>query len=75
MTLGDKRVRRNFNPSANPDIENVKAQFSLEIDKLEQRRSEHSSGEYQRLISKAQTSIEDACSDVVKALTFSDIYA
>lgn len=64
ITLGQKRVQRNFNPSANPIIEDIKDQYANLIDKLEIMKDDKNARE----ISIAQTNIETACMYAVKAL-------
>ena len=63
-TLGQKRVQRNFNPSANPIIENLKDQHANLIDKLEIMKDDRNARE----IEIAQTHIETACMYSVKSL-------
>lgn len=64
QTLGQKRVQRNFNPSANPIIEDLKEQHANLIDKLEIMKDDKN----QREILMAQTYIETACMYAVKSL-------
>jgi Holliday junction resolvase RusA-like endonuclease len=64
VTLGQKRVQRNFNPSANPTIENLKDQHADLIDKLEIIKDDGNARE----IEIAQTYIETACMYAVKSL-------
>lgn len=63
-TLGQKRVQRNFNPSANPQIEKIKEQYANLIDVLEGLRNEKNGRE----ISIAQTKAETSCMYAVKSL-------
>lgn len=64
-TLGQKRVQRNFNPSANPVIEELKQSYAELIDKLEEMRDNGKDG---RCISLAQTELETSCMYAVKSL-------
>jgi hypothetical protein len=64
ITLGQKRVQRNFNPSANPQIEKIKEQYANLIDVLEGLRNEKNGRE----ISIAQTEAETSCMYAVKSL-------
>jgi len=64
ITLGQKRVQRNFNPSANPIIENLKDQHANLIDKLEIMKDDGNARE----IEIAQTHIETSCMYAVKSL-------
>ena len=63
-TLGQKRVQRNFNPSANPQVEDLKEAYAKLIDVLEANRNERNGRE----ISLAQTEAETSCMYAVKAL-------
>lgn len=63
-TLGQKRVQRNFNPSANPQVEDLKQAYSQLIDILELNRNERNGRE----ISIAQTELETSCMYAVKSL-------
>lgn len=64
VTLGEKRVQRNFNPSANPQVEGLKADYASLIDKLEYMRVQSNGRE----ISIAQTELETSCMYAVKSL-------
>lgn len=64
ITLGEKRVQRNFNPSANQEVENIKSNYASMIDALECYRNERNGRE----ISIAQTELETSCMYAVKAL-------
>jgi hypothetical protein len=64
MTKGEKRVQRNFNPSANQDVENIKANYASMIDALDSYLNEKNGRE----ISIAQTELETSCMYAVKAL-------
>ena len=63
-TLGQKRVQRNFNHSADPIVEDLKEQYANLIDKLEIMKDARNARE----ISIAQTNIETSCMYAVKAL-------
>ena len=64
LTLGQKRVQRSFNPSANPVIEEIKESYALLIDKVESLRSQSNGRE----IALAQTELETSCMYAVKSL-------
>lgn len=64
MTLGEQRVQRNFNPSANPEVENIKEQYANIIDHLETLRNDRNGRE----VSIAQTEAETSCMYAVKSL-------
>lgn len=85
LTLGQRRVRVNFNPSANPKVEEMKQRYADIIDSLEAERTglramgpENETpeafalrtSEIFRSISIAQTEAERACRDAVTALTY-----
>jgi len=65
ITLGQKRVQRNFNPSSNTIIEGLKQSYADLIDKLESLREE---GKDNRCLSIAQTELETSCMYAVKSL-------
>ncbi len=65
VTLGQKRVQRNFNPSANPIVESLKDDYANLIDKLEFMRDSKNGRE----ISIAQTELETSCMYAVKSLS------
>jgi len=64
-TLGEKRVQRNFNPTANPIVETLKQKYAELIDDLESMKSEGKDG---RCISIAQTELETSCMYAVKSI-------
>ena len=64
LTLGEKRVQRSFNPSANPQVESFKTKYAGVIDALEQIRTENNGRE----VSIAQTEAETSCMYAVKSL-------
>jgi len=67
QTLGQKRVKADFNPDKNDVVDQIKNKSAELIDLLEQLRNEESSGEKHRVISVAQTEIETACMYGIKA--------
>jgi len=64
-TFGEQRVQRNFNPSANPIIEGLKAKYADLIDDLEALKETGKNG---RCLSIAQTELETSCMYAVKSL-------
>jgi hypothetical protein len=68
-SLGQKRVKAEFNPSKSEPVDVLRNKSAELIDILESLRNYPSagSGEKQRLISIAQTEIESACMFAVKA--------
>jgi hypothetical protein len=72
MTIGEDRVRIQFNPSDNSLVSQLKQKTAELIDLCEAQRPppEHSAaGEINRLLSLAQTHYEDAAMWAVKAAT------
>jgi hypothetical protein len=72
QTLGQKRVKAEFNPAKNDLVDQIKNKSAELIDLLETMRNvgtqaEKVSGEKHRLIAIAQTEIETACMYAVKA--------
>ena len=64
ITLGQKQVQRNFNPSANPQVEEIKEMYANIIDHLETLRNPNNGRE----VSIAQTEAETSCMYAVKSL-------
>ncbi len=70
QTLGEQRVRITFNPGQDPIVEQIKKQAAALIDLMQTlREPETTPGETVRLISLAQTAIEEAAMWGVKAAT------
>ena len=63
-SLGEMRVQRNFNPTANVQVEHIKSKFAEIIDEIELFRNERNGRE----CSLAQTESETACMYAVKSL-------
>lgn len=85
LTLGQRRVRLTFNPSGNPEVNDMKQRYADIIDTLEAKRvglraagpADETpeafalrTGEIFRSLSVAQTEAERACRDAVFALTY-----
>jgi hypothetical protein len=72
-TLGEKRVRVDFNVDDRSDVHQVKTKAAESIDFIEGLRDEpvepSKAGERHRLVSLAQTAYEEAAMWAVKALT------
>lgn len=74
-TLGQSRVRLSFNPSANPNVENIKMRAADLIDLCEDFKvkgvmaDSGPDSEKNRLLSLAQTHFEDAAMWAVKGVT------
>jgi hypothetical protein len=66
-TLGQKRVKAEFNPAKNEIVDQIKNKSAELIDLVETLRNEKTSSEKHRQISIAQTEIETACMYAVKA--------
>lgn len=67
QTLGQKRVKAEFNPSKTDLVDQLKNKAAEFIDLCEQLRTDGCSGEKHRVISIAQTEVETACMYAVKA--------
>lgn len=69
QTLGQKRVKAEFNPAKDEHVDIIKNKCAELIDILEEMRNLPltGTGEKQRLISLAQTEIENAAMWAVKA--------
>ncbi len=69
QTLGQRRVKAEFNPAKDGHVDVVKNKCAELIDILEEMRNLPltGTGEKQRLISLAQTEIESACMWAVKS--------
>ena len=67
QTLGQRRVKADFNPAKNDLVDQIKNKSAELIDLCEQLRGETSTGEKHRLISIAQTEFETACMYAVTA--------
>ncbi len=67
QTLGQKRVKAEFNPAKNDIVDQIKNKSAELIDLVENLRFPDSSSEKHRVISIAQTEIETACMYAVKA--------
>ena len=71
-TLGEKRVRTDFNPSKEGNVEFIKQKTAELINVLEEFKNDERNnldGEAKRLVSLAQTSFEEAAMWGVKAVT------
>lgn len=69
QTLGQRRVKAEFNPAKNDVVDQIKNKSAELIDLIEGMRNVPltGTGEKQRLISLAQTEIESACMWAVKS--------
>lgn len=67
QTLGQKRVKAEFNIDKNEIVDQLKNKAAEFIDLCEQLRTNNSSSEKHRVISIAQTEMETACMYAVKA--------
>lgn len=68
-SLGADRVRLNFNPSKNEDVEEIKKRTAELIDLCATGKDNADDGEENRLWSLAMTSFEEAAMWAVKAAT------
>ena len=67
-TLGQRRVKAEFNPEKNGVVDQLKNKAAEFIDLAETLRTENSTGEQHRVISLAETEMETACMYAVKAV-------
>lgn len=69
QTLGERRVRLDFNPSQEGVVYDIKRHTAAIIDLIEKIRETDPRSETLRLVSLAQTHYEDAAMWAVKAAT------
>jgi hypothetical protein len=67
QTLGQQRVKAEFNPAKNETVDQIKNKSAELIDLLDSMRNPEVTAEKMRLISIAQTEIETGCMYAVKA--------
>lgn len=67
QTLGQKRVKAEFNPAKNDLVDQIKNRAAEFIDLCEALKNENATGEKIRLVSLAQTEAENASMWAVKA--------
>lgn len=67
QTLGQKRVKADFNPAKQDTVDQIKNKAAELIDLVETLRTEGCTGEKHRLIALSQTAIEEAAMWGVKA--------
>lgn len=68
LTLGQKRVKAEFNPEKDNTVDQIKNKAAELIDLLETLRETTATGERHRIISLAQTNVETAAMYGVKAV-------
>lgn len=66
-TLGEKRVKVDFNTDNNETVDKIKKKIAEVINLVEELRVETATGEKHRLISLSQTELESASMWAVKA--------
>ena len=72
LTLGEKRVRTNFNVSGDNTVDYIKIETAVLINHMEEVRKNKTvedKAEFNRLISLSQTAFEEAAMWAVKAAT------
>jgi hypothetical protein len=70
LTIGERRVRTTFNPSANSAVDEIKQKTAELINMVDEiSRRDGADGEVKRLCALAQTHYEDAAMWAVKAAT------
>jgi hypothetical protein len=67
QTLGQKRVKADFNPAKQDTVDQIKNKAAELIDLVETLRTEGCTGEKHRLVALAQTAAEEAAMWGVKA--------
>ena len=70
QTLGQRRVRLDFNPSDDPVVYELKRTQADFIDDCERHKNEATDPEEKRLWALAQTAAEEAAMWAVKAATY-----
>jgi len=73
MTIGEDRVRVEFNPSKTSSVDQIKQQTAKLIDLCHKMADQTTDPEIGRLISLAMTHYEDAAMWAVKAATSSKL--
>jgi len=68
-TLGEYRVRLDFNPSADDTVSNIKQRTAALIDLVQTIKVNKPSGDVARCVALAQTAYEEAAMWAVKAAT------
>lgn len=71
-TLGEKRVRTDFNIESDGNIDILKKRTAENIDFCETMKGLNPSGEKSRLLALAQTAYEEAAMWAVKGLTYKE---
>lgn len=70
MSIGEDRVRVQFNPSASNEVDQIKQKYADLINDLDNLRNRlGGNSEAQRLVSIAQTETEGAAMWAIKAIT------
>ena len=69
LTLGEKRVRTEFNPGNNDKVQNLKEKFAHLINEIDALPSPPNPSEAGRLKSLAMTALEESAMWAVKAAT------
>lgn len=69
QTIGEKRVRKSFDPSALSEVDTAKNSVAHLIDAAEAVKARTDDPEVKRLAALAATDLESGCSWPVKALT------
>ena len=72
-TLGEKRIRTDFNPSNNDDVSTLKANCAFIINSMHPCMEDADNKEVRRLVALGHTAIEEAAMWYVKALTAKDV--
>lgn len=72
LTFGEKAVGLSFNPSKDPNVQQLKESYAGLIDELDTFRNEFVSPEVKRMISVAITELQTSQMWAVKAVTWKE---
>jgi hypothetical protein len=70
LTFGERAVGLTFNPSKNPQVDEIKRMYAASIDFLNELRTANSDAEVKRMLSLAITKDQEAQMWAVKGLTW-----
>lgn len=71
LTWGEKQAGVSFNPSKDPVVDEIKADFAKLFDKLNDLRTAAGRGEKGRFYSMSLSNLNDSQMEAVKAITWS----
>lgn len=70
LTWGEKQAGVSFNPSGDPDVEEIKSQFADLFDGINDLRNRTENPDKKRFFSMALTTLNDAQMEAVKGITW-----